>query len=174
MYVPKLQVVMLALSEFPDPVHAADHGKVHAASIAKASLLKKLGHDVDDVTRSDVGNAFTNCRTWFGPEFTAAQVASKVKRDTVRAYGNKAFAGDGRKRPVMDGEHAGRKRHDRRKPAAPTPATPGPRTTGGLDMRLLAGSVAFLRQFESLESAVMHLRNAHEFICVVAAREAGQ
>ena len=174
MYVPKLQVVMLALSEFPDPAHEADHAKVHAASLAKAQVLRKLGHDVDQPGRADVGNAFTNCRMWFGPEFTAAQVATKVKRDTVRAYSTKAFAGDGRKRPVFDGSHAGRKRYDRRKPAAPQAATPGPRTTGGLDMKLLASSVAFLKQFDSLESSVMHLRNAHEFICVVASKEASQ
>lgn len=174
MYVPKLQVVMLALSEFPDPVHAADRNKVHAAALAKVGLFKKLGHDVDSLVKADVNNAFLNCRTWFGPEFTAAQVASKVKRDTVRAYGNKAFAGDGRKRPVFDGSHAGRKRYDRRKPATPASPTPGPRTTAGLDMKLLASSVAFLKQFDSLESSVMHLRNAHEFICVVASKEASQ
>lgn len=173
MYVPKLQVVMLALSEFPDPAHEADHAKVHAAALAKAQVLRKLGHDVDQPTRPDVGNAFTNCRQWFGPEFTSAQVATKVKRDTVRAYGNKAFAGDGRKRPVFDGSHAGRKRKRevRTSPSQPAPAT---RTTGGLDMKLLASSVAFLKQFDSLESSVMHLRNAHEFICVVAAKEANQ
>lgn len=173
MYVPKLQVVMLALSEFPDPAHQADHAKVHAASLAKAQVLRKLGHDVDQPGRADVGNAFTNCRMWFGPEFTAAQVASKVKRDTVRAYANKAFAGDGRKRPVFDGSHAGRKRK-REVRASPSQPDPAPRTTGGLDMKLLASSVAFLKQFDSLESSVMHLRNAHEFICVVAAKEASQ